>query len=174
MKLWALMAVFLPALSLGADIRGHSIGDSCSEISKAEAGLESKAVPDWPKGAFGESYAYDVREHDLNVRVAYLCKEGRLVAGNYYFAVGTLVQATQEYGDAQRWLIEIYGQSLWEDKGGEATRNRTDWHTPMAIVTLHIMSNFTSEPAGWRAAVMITPNEQSIGVLAGAGGTNAP
>jgi hypothetical protein len=147
-----------------ADFRAVDFGQYCSTIPEWEASQGSSPTP-WPK-PHAASYAFRVQQFDRIITATYVCADGKLIQGNYFFPVESWSQTTDSYRATYEALRDIYGDTIaeslpWrrkEDSEPPAITHprvyMTSWRTPKVSVTMYIVPNEQWEPVGWRVFVM--------------------
>jgi hypothetical protein len=156
------------------DFRGLNFGDSCTSIPSREEARGSIAIP-WksPSGA-DISRIFKGREYDRDLTIMYLCSEGGLLGGNYFFQSEPLDVAVGSYRSMYDLFVSTYGAPFFDNTpwqvGGSIPDKRiinpdpreyqTMWKTARLLTKLNFAPNLPSEKAGWRVSIVVTRNTE--------------
>lgn len=173
-------SLFLSGSITAADFRALDIGGSCEDIAAAEAALGSTPI-EWPALQWGVMHAFEGRAFDSGVRIAYLCSDGKLVTGNFFFQAGDLTAALANYGivhaelskthgdaylDNSRWMQPM--DSRWLESDPE--KYSTTWRTPRVWVTMNILPIIEAGRPGLQLAISYVRPSKDTGSDVGRAG----
>jgi hypothetical protein len=148
-----------------------NVGDSCALIIEAERRLGSVPIPGWPKGATGESHAYNTRAFSRNVTVSYQCLGGKLFGGMYMLPLEEPSIAVRSLHEIYNQLLVLHGTPLldntpWQVQDGPATpitvpadsnRYLVDWNTDSASVALRTVPFAADASQKRRVQILVMP-----------------
>jgi hypothetical protein len=165
MRKLALATMIFAMSATAADFRALDFGQSCLAIPEWEASHGSSRTR-WPAPRSGESYAFSVEQFDHVLVASYICANGSLLTGNYFFPVESWAQAIESYRTTYQALRSIYGDAIietlpWSRKEDSVppsiTHPRgymTSWKTPKVSVMMNIGPSEQWEAPGWRVVIL--------------------
>jgi hypothetical protein len=117
-RLFALVLLACASPSAFAlDFRDSSFGDPCAAVSAIEE--KRGSTPYVAQLPSGFQYAFNAREMDRDVIVAYACHEGKLFRGAYIFMVSDEADATSLYNAIKKRVMKERGKPSYDFASAE-------------------------------------------------------
>jgi hypothetical protein len=137
---WPIIALgFFCAPLSAADFRTLDFGSACAAVQELEAAIGSRPMP----GASNPNVqAFKGRAFDRDASIVYVCKDGKLAAGNYFFP-------GQHFDSALRNLHDVY--DTLSGKYGAPFINHSPWQVGPSKDTTLIASDPSTYSVTWRS-----------------------
>lgn len=167
-------SALVSTLAVAADFGVLDVGSRCESVRELEIARGSLPIP-WHAPKVGEFYAFRGRAFDRDVSLLYLCRNGTLVAGNYYLPVESLALAKKSYYEVYEQLASMYGDPLLNDfarflealpddprsMSADRTGAMTRWRIGNLSVTQALMPVTNSQNIGWQVFIVVGPKRDS-------------
>ncbi|MCE7903186.1 MAG: hypothetical protein DYH20_11220 [Gammaproteobacteria bacterium PRO9] len=161
--------VLTSTVAVAADFGALDIGSQCKPVTELETARGSLPIP-WPAPEVGEFYAFRGRAFDRDASLLYLCRNGVLVAGNYYLPVEPLARAKKSYYQVYEQLVSMYGEpplndfkrfleSLPDDPrsmSADSIGPMTWWWIGNLAILQTLMPVTNQQHIGWQVFIVIT------------------
>jgi hypothetical protein len=103
-------------------------------------------------------HAFRGRDFGRDLMFNYLCVDGRLQHGNFYFPIESLDAAIATYLSVRDNLVLLHGSPFYDIaqkiSPSDPVRYMTSWNMHQVSVLMSLMPNFQTEESGWRVWVV--------------------
>lgn len=145
----AALALLVVGPAVGGDFRTLDFGEKCDNLESMEAAFGSRPV-EWPKLDQSEMHAFDGTAFEREVTIGYLCSDGRLLTGNYFFPFEDRQTAVASFEAVHKQLSRIYGTPRVYEPGDLGAR----WKTPRVWIQANVMSLREEQPKRFRLVIL--------------------
>ena len=156
MRTAIVIATLLVSPAHAAEFRVLDFGSPCDSIRALEEAQASVAIP-WNHSIAEGFHAFRGRAFDREVSIVYLCVNGHLCTGNYFFP-------NESFDDALKSLRSVYDALTVTH--GDSFFDTTPWQKdpdPRAVSPDPKRYMVTWKKAGVRTAISIMPDGESPG-----------
>ena len=164
-----LAAFVLTAPAPAADFGALDFGSPCDSIRALEEARHSVPIP-WTRSEEEGFHAFRGRAFERDVSIVYVCVDGNLCTGNYFFPEESLEAAVESYHKLYNDFVVLYGppnldNSPWQLDAAsidprliasDPRRYMISWQTSRVHASMHLLPPTTSSDALWRVSVIMS------------------
>jgi hypothetical protein len=166
-------AIIIAAPVQAADFGVLDFGSPCDSIRALEEARNSESIP-WTRSEDEGFHAFRGRAFGRNVSIVYVCVNGLLCIGNYFFPEESLEAAIESYHKLYDDFVALYGAPILDNSpwqpgaasmdqrfiASDPRRYMISWQTSRVHASMHLFRPATSEGELWRVSVIMSAAEK--------------
>jgi hypothetical protein len=169
MRIAMVTAILLVSPVHAADFRALDFGTPCDSIGALEKAQNSVPIP-WTHSEEEGWHAFRGRAFDREVSILYLCVNGHLCTGNYYFPLESFDGALKSLRFAYDSLNSTHGAPFldntpWQKDADprfvspDPQRYMVTWQSSRVRTTIAVMPGPDNSDSTWHVFVVVAQNK---------------